>query len=274
MKIPNNLRNILSRRNLIFIFLGLGLVIPWIAIRHFVRIIPVGTVGVVEQFGQLSDQVLDSGTHFVNPFSRIIELSTQTQELKETTQTPSQDGLIVTADVSILYRIDKSKAKEIYQTIGEDYQQKVLLPQFRAAIRNATASYKSNELYTTQRQQLNAQLKQEIGQTLAPRGFLVEDTLLRNVKLPEAIQAAVQEKITAEQANLKMDFVLQRETKEADRKRIEAKGTADAQKTIAESLSEPLLRYRQIEANEKLAKSQNSKVIVLGEGKSPFLLQP
>jgi prohibitin 1 len=176
--------------------------------------------------------------------------------------------------VSILYHLDKTKAKELYETIGEDYQQKVLLPQFRAAIRNATANYKSNELYTTQRQQLNAQLKQEIGQTLASRGILVEDTLLRNVKLPDAVQAAVQEKVQAEQANLKMDFILQREKKEADRKRIEAKGTADAQKTIAESLSEPLLRFRQIEASEKLANSNNSKVIVLGDGKSQLLVQP
>lgn len=268
----NHLLNLFSRRNLIFT--GLGVVISWIAIGRLIRIVPVGTVGVVEQFGQVSDQVLEPGIHLINPVSRVVELSTQTQELKETTETPSQDGLIITADVSILYRLDKSKAKEIYQTIGENYQQKILLPQFRAAIRNATASYKSNELYTTQRQQLNAQLKQELGQTLAPRGFFVEDTLLRNVKLPDAIQAAVQEKIEAEQANLKMDFVLQRENKEADRKRTAAKGTADAQKTIAESLSEPLLRYSQIEANEKLAKSQNSKVVVLGDNKAPFLLQP
>lgn len=268
----NNRRLLPSRRN--SALLGLGFLVPLIVIGRFIRIIPVGTIGVVEQLGKVSDQILDPGLHFVNPIARIIELSTQTQELKETTQTPSQDGLIITADVSILYHLDKTKAKELYETIGEDYQQKVLLPQFRAAIRNATANYKSNELYTTQRQQLNAQLKQEIGQTLASRGILVEDTLLRNVKLPDAVQAAVQEKVQAEQANLKMDFILQREKKEADRKLIEAKGTADAQKTIAESLSEPLLRFRQIEASEKLANSNNSKVIVLGDGKSQLLVQP
>jgi regulator of protease activity HflC (stomatin/prohibitin superfamily) len=264
--------DLFSRRN--FILLGLGIVVPIVVLGRFMRIVPVGSVGVLEQFGKVSDQILDPGFHLVSPFARVIEFSTQTQELKETTQTPSQDGLIITADVSILYRLDKSKAKEIYQTIGEDYSQKILLPQFRAAIRNATASYKSNEVYTTQRQQLNAQLKQEVGQTLAQRGILVEDTLLRNVQLPPEVQAAVQEKVQAEQANLKMDFVVQREKKESERKRIEAQGIADAQRTIAQGLSEPVLRFRQIEANEKLAASNNSKVIVLGEGKSQILLQP
>ncbi len=254
-------------------FLGLsGLII----LMRAIAIVPAGQLGIVDQFGTVSNQPLESGIHLKNPLAKVVLLSTQTQELKETTETPSQDGLIVTADVSVLYRLDPAKATQVYKTLGTEYAQVVLVPQFRSAIRSATAKYPSQALYTSKREAVAQELQQEIGQSLSDRGIFVETTLLRNVTLPKKLQDSVQEKLQAEQDSQRMEFVLQKEKKEAERKRIEAQGIADSQRIISQGLTDKVLQFRQIEATEKLAQSQNSKVVIVGgESKTlPLLLQP
>jgi regulator of protease activity HflC (stomatin/prohibitin superfamily) len=249
-----------------------GLLFLW----RSLAIVPAGKLGIVDQFGAVSNQTLESGIHLKHPLAKVVLLSTQTQELKETTETPSQDGLIVTADVSILYRLDPAKATQIYKTLGTEYAQVVLVPQFRSAIRSATAKYPAQTLYTSKREAVAQELQQEIGQSLSDRGILVETTLLRNVTLPKKLQDSVQEKLKAEQDSQRMEFVLQKERKEADRKRIEAQGIADSQRIISQGLTDKILQFRQIEATEKLAQSQNAKVVIVGgEAKTlPLLLQP
>ncbi len=239
-------------------------------------IVPAGKIGIVDQFGQVSDQTLDPGLHFKNPLAKVVLLSTQTQELKETTETPAQDGLIVTADVSVLYRVDPAKAKQLYQTVGTEYAQVVLVPQFRAAIRSATAKYPSQALYTSKREAVAQELQQEISRILGDRGILIETTLLRNITLPQNLQAAVQSKLQAEQDSQRMEFVLQKEKQEADRKRIEAQGIADSQRIIAQGLTDKILQFRQIEATEKLAQSPNAKMVIVGsDAKAPAMfMQP
>lgn len=227
-------------------------------------IIPTGYVGVVDTFGQVAEQPLGPGIHFKNPFAKIIKFSTQTKELKETAEAPSKDGLITTVDVSVLYRVDPAKAKQLYQTIGTDYEDVILVPYLRSLLRTATARYSARDLYTSQRQALARQLREDLNQTVASRGLIVDDTPLRNVVLPKSLQESVQAKLQAEQDSLRMQFVLQKERQEADRKRIEAKGIADAQRVISQGLTEKNLRFRQIEAMEQLAKSQNTKIVVMG----------
>lgn len=254
-------------------FLGLsGLLV----LTRAIAIVPAGQLGIVDQFGTVSNQPLDSGIHLKNPFAKVVLLSTQTQELKETTETPSQDGLIVTADVSVLYRLDPAKATQVYKTLGTEYAQVVLVPQFRSAIRSATAKYPSQSLYTSKREAVAQELQQELGKSLSDRGIFVETTLLRNVTLPKNLQDSVQEKLKAEQDSQRMEFVLQKEKKEAERKRIEAQGIADSQRIISQGLTDKVLQFRQIEATEKLAQSQNSKVVIVGgDSKTlPLLLQP
>ncbi len=247
-----------------------------IVLLRSLAIVPAGQIGIVDQFGKVSDQTLDAGIHLKNPLAKVVLLSLQTQELKETTQTPSQDGLIVTADVSVLYRLDPLKVKQIYQTIGTEYAQIILVPQFRSAIRSATAKYPAQLLYTSKREAVAQELQQEISRPLSDRGLLVETTLLRNITLPDSIQASVQAKLQAEQDSQRMEFVLQKEKKEAERKRIEAQGTADSQRIISQGLTDKILQFRQIQAMEKLADSKNAKVVVVGnDAKSPaMLLQP
>ncbi|MDX2232325.1 MAG: prohibitin family protein [Leptolyngbyaceae cyanobacterium bins.349] len=256
-----------------FTFAGLG---GAIAILRLWTVVPVGQVGVVDTFGQVAEQPLNPGIHLRNPFSKIIHFATRTKELKETAESPSKDGLITTVDVSILYRIDPAQAKRLYQTVGGDYESVILIPYLRSHLRRATANFNAKDLYTTQRQALAEQLRRELQATVSDRGLIVEDTPIRNIILPESLQKAVQSKLQAEQDSQRMQFVLQKEQQEAERKRIEARGIADAQRIIGQGLTEKTLRFRQIEATEKLAQSQNTKIVVIGEGgsRSTVQLQP
>lgn len=268
-----DLRGYRTFRFMIPAFVGIGFLI--VLVRSLV-VIPAGSVGVVDLYGKVSPQTLEPGLRLKNPLAKFTLFSTQTKEIKETTQAPSKEGLIVTLDFSILYHLYSAKASELYQTVGVDYAQVVLVPVFRSIIRNSTAQFDAIALYTTERQALSQKLRDDLQKVMAPKGILVEDTLLRNVTLPENVQNAIQAKIQAEQESERMKFVLQKERQESERKRIEAQGTADAQRLIAQGLSDRILRFRQIEATEKLAQSQNAKIVILGvDQKSPSLiLQP
>jgi prohibitin 1 len=244
------------------------------ALIRCVAMVPAGHVAVIDTFGQVADQVLQPGLHFKNPLAKTVNLSVQTQELKETTQAPSKEGLMMDVDVSILYRLDPNQAKLVYQTLGTNYQEVVVLPEFRSLIRNATAQYNAQDLYTSQRQAVATQISRDLNGVLASRGIIVEATPLRNVTLPESLRKSIEDKLKADQASQQMQFVLAKEKQEADRKRIEAQGQADAQKIIAQGLSEPILKFRQIEAMEKLADSKNSKVVVMGGDGKNILIQP
>jgi len=252
---------------------GLGV---FVALSRLWVVVPVGQVGVVDTFGQVADQPLNPGFHFRNPFAKVITFSTRTKELKETAESPSKDGLTTTVDVSIMYRVDPAQAKRLYQTVGGDYESVILIPYLRSQLRRATASFDAKDLYTTQRQALSNQLRSEVQEAVRDRGLVVEDTPIRNIVLPESLQKAVQTKLQAEQESQRMKFVLQKEQQEAERRRIEARGIADAQRIIAQGLTDKTLRFRQIEATEKLAASQNTKIVVIGDGgkTSTVQLQP
>lgn len=256
---------------LAFTLLGGGL----ITLVRSIVVIPTGEIGLTDLYGQVDDQPLTPGLHIKNPMARVVSFSTQTREVKETLETPTKEGLILKVDVSVLYRIDPTKAKQIYQTIGMNYEDVVLAPQVRSLIRGATANYEAKTVYTSDRQNLAQQLRDSLNKTLNDRGIVIEDAPLRNVKLPDSIEQAVQEKLKAEQETQRMKFVLDKERQEADRKRIEAQGNADAQRILAQGLSDQTLRYKQIEAMQQLSNSQNAKVIVVsGDQKAPVMLQP
>jgi prohibitin 1 len=267
----------MSRRNFNYLsILGIGALglVGLTALLRCTAIVPAGHVAVVDTFGQVSDRVLPAGLHFKNPLASTINLSVQTQEIKETTQAPSKEGLMMDVDVSILYHLDPNQAKQIYQSIGANYQEVLVLPEFRSLIRNTTAQYNAQDLYTSQRQAVSTKLRGDLNGVLASRGVVVEDTPLRNVTLPENLRQSIEAKLQADQASQQMQFVLAKEKQEADRKRIEAQGQADAQKIIAQGLSEPILKFRQIEAMEKLADSKNAKVVVMGGDGKNVLIQP
>lgn len=157
---------------------------------------------------------------------------------------------------------------------GGDYENVVLIPQFRSINRAVTASFRASALYSTEREQLGVDVQQELAAAVAPRGVIIEATPLRNVGLPPQLTDAIEQKQKADQESQRMEFILAKERQEADRKRIEAKGISDFQRIVAQEISEQLLRWKGIEATEKLANSPNTKVIIIGAGKDglPIIL--
>lgn len=237
-------------------------------------VIPAGHVGVVDFFGVVSDNTLKSGINFVNPLARVIKFSVKTQEIKEDMDVPSKEGLTVGLEISVLFHLDPDKASQVYKTIGENYSQIILIPNFRSVCRGVTASYEAKALYTSERETLAQLIRDELAKIVSLRGITIESTPLRKVILPEGLSRAIEAKLQAEQESQRMQFILQKEEQEAQRKRIEAKGIADFQDIVTRGISEPLLRWKGIEATEKLAASPNSKIVIIGAGKDglPIIL--
>ena len=252
----------------------IGLVVLILLVGNPVTVIPAGHVGVKDLFGRVSSSVLSPGVRIVLPFTRVIKMSIKTQEVKETAEVPSKEGLIMDLEGSLLYRLDPEKADDIYRTIGKSYQEIAVAPQIRSAIREITASYEAKVLYSAERERISRETLELFKKLAGDRGIIAEAVLLRKIGLPEVVANAIQEKLRREQESEQMKFVLQKETQEAERKRIEAQGIADFQKIVAAGISPALLEWKGIEATEKLAMSQNSKVVVIGSGKNglPIIL--
>jgi len=249
---------------------GLGaaaLVLALFALTRGLAIVPAGHVGVVDLFGSVSPSTLKSGLNFVNPLARVAKLSVKTQEIKEVMDVPSREGLTMQLEASVLFHLDPEKAAEVYKTLGTDYVAILLQPQFRSVTRGVTAQFEARALYTSEREQLAQAMAAELRKLVEPRGVVVESTPLRRLTLPQRLAAAIEEKLGAEQESQRMQFVLAREKQEAERRRIEAQGIADFQRTVSQGIDERLLRWKGIEATEKLAASQNTKIVIVGAGK-------
>ena len=251
-----------------------AIIFALIAISQCFTVIPAGHVGVVDFFGTVSSNTLKSGINFVNPMARVVKLSIKTQEIKEVMDVPSKEGLTVKLELSVLFHLDPEKAAEVYKTVGENYVSVILEPQFRSVARGVTAGYEAKALYTSEREMLAQIIMADLQKIVGPRGVVVESSPLRQITLPPGLTAAIEEKLRAEQESQRMQFVLAKERQEADRKRIEAQGISDFQNIVAKGISDQLLRWKGIEATEKLANSQNTKVIVIGAGKDglPLIL--
>jgi regulator of protease activity HflC (stomatin/prohibitin superfamily) len=233
-----------------------------------------GHIGVLTLFGRVTGEMLPEGIHLISPFKTNNEMSIQTQSLKESASVPSSEGLVMNLDTSLIYHVDPGKASEVYRTIGADYEAQFIEPNLRAAIREATASHSANALYTGEREAVAKQIYDELAKLMAQRGFIVESILLRDIQLPATLKASIESKQQAEQEALAMSFRLQKETQEAQRKRIEAAGIRDFQQIVAQGISPALLEWKGIEATENLAKSANAKVVVIGNSKNglPLIL--
>jgi len=233
-----------------------------------------GHVGVLTLFGRVTGEVLPEGIHLVNPFKTNNEMSVRTQEIKESASVPSSEGLVMNLDTSLIYHVNPDKAAEVYQKIGPNYVDVLVEPNLRAAIRESTASHTANALYTGEREMVAKQIYDQLVATLSSRGFTVESILLRDIQLPATLKSSIEAKQQAEQEALAMNFRLQKETQEAQRKRIEAQGIRDFQQIVAQGISPQLLEWKGIEATENLAKSANSKVVVIGNSKNglPLIL--
>jgi regulator of protease activity HflC (stomatin/prohibitin superfamily) len=264
-------RNNKSEASFALIGLAVALVI---ALSQSWTIIPAGHTGVIDFLGNVSDNTLKPGVSMVNPMAKIEKMSIKTQELKELMSVPSKEGLSVQLEISLLFKLNSDMANEIYKTVGPNYADIILLPQFRSVVRGVTARYEAKALYTASREKLAGEILDELEKLVGPRGITVEQAPLRQIQLPARLTQSIEEKLQAEQEAQRMAFILQKEEQEADRKRIEARGIADFQDIVSVNISNMLLKWKGIEATEKLASSPNTKVIIIGSGKDglPLIL--
>ena len=256
----------------IALFVGIGGFV--IAAFNLFTVVPAGTVGVIDFLGNVNDNTLKAGVNIVNPMANIEKFSIKTQEFKEMMNVPSQEGLTVQLEISLLFKLDPEKANEIYKTVGPAYDEVILKPQFRSVVRGVTAKYEAKALYTASREKLAGAIMDELSKLVGPRGILIEAAAMRQIVLPAGLTQSIEEKLQAEQESQRMTFVLRKEEQEADRKRIEAKGIRDFQAIVSEGINNQILKWKGIEATEKLANSPNSKIVVIGSGKDglPIIL--
>ena len=262
-----------NKQEATFALIGIAVALV-IALTQCWTIIPAGHTGVIDFLGNVSDTNLKPGVSLVNPMAKIEKMSIKTQELKEMMSVPSKEGLSVNLEISLLFKLNSDMANEIYKTVGPEYAEIILVPQFRSVVRGVTARYEAKALYTASREKLAGEILDELGKLVGPRGITVEQAPLRQIQLPARLTQSIEEKLQAEQDAQRMAFILQKEEQEADRKRIEARGIADFQDIVSVNISNMLLKWKGIEATEKLASSPNTKVIIIGSGKDglPLIL--
>jgi prohibitin 1 len=227
------------------------------------KIVPPGNVGVLVLLGKVYGTIPE-GVHLVNPLASMELMSVRTKEVFEHAEAPSKEGLNVALEVSCLYHLKSSEAANVYRQVGPNYEEVVVKPQFRSAIRGITVSHEAKDLYTSSRELISNEIFQDLEGNLGKRGFVVETILLRKVDLPKLVVEAINAKLAADQQAQQMRFVLDKERQEAERKRIEAQGIQDFQRIISQGLSEQLLRWKGIETTRALAESNNSKLVIVG----------
>lgn len=259
-----DMRDGMVRRGILTV---VALVLIFVA-ANSIACVGTGHVGVVTMFGRVTGRTMSEGIHVVNPAARVRELDIKTQEVKERASVPSKEGLIMGVEASVLYHLEPERAAEVYRTIGEDYANVLLVPNFRSAIRAVTASNNASALYSDTREVIAERILAELRTQVQPRGVVIENVLLRDLQLPDALKQAIEAKQQAQQDAQRMEFVLLKERQEAERKRVEAAGIKDFQDIVTQGISEKLLEWKGIEATIELARSSNTKVVVVGNPKS------
>lgn len=233
-----------------------------------------GEVGVKRKLGKIKPTPLQEGPQAFNPLlTAIIKVPTRTTNIEVRAPLPSKEGLTVQSEVSILYRVEGPQAPKIIEQIGRDYEEVVILPVFRSAVADVAGRYFAKDMHTGQRAEIETSIRDLMMQGLKDRGFVVEAVLLKSIALPPGLTRAIEEKLAAEQDAQRMQFVLDKERQEAQRRVIEAEGVRDAQKIINEGLTPLLIQFKSIEAFNKLSTSPNSKVIITN-GETPLLMSP
>ncbi|MEM1320477.1 MAG: prohibitin family protein [Bacteroidota bacterium] len=231
-----------------------------------------GEVGVKRKLGKFDNQPYTKGITFYNPFTtRMMKISTQTENLEVELTIPSKEGLTILSEVSILYNVDGKKAAELLRSIGVDFERNVILPVFRSAVADVTSRFYAKDMHTGERAIIEVAIRDQMTKLMEGKGIEVEAVLLKSIQLPRSLARAIEEKLEAEQQAQRMEFVLEQAKREAEQKRIEAKGIRDAQLIIAEGLNDKILQFKSLEAFEQLAKSPNAKVIIT-DGDLPMIM--
>lgn len=262
-------------------------------------------VGVRRKFGRVQDKTLQPGLRWFNPFSsKIFKLKTRTVNIELNLGLPSKEGLTVESEISILYHIDPDSAPKIMKATGLDYEEEVILPVFRSASADVCAQFYAKDMHSASRSKIEKAILDRMMEVLEERGFIIEAVLLKSISLPDGLSRAIENKLEAEQVAQRMEFELQRESAEAERRVIaaeadrktrviaaeadresrvikaegdknaavlRAEGTAEANGLIERSITTTILKYRAIEAYGELSRSNNAKIIITDSDSVPLL---
>lgn len=232
-----------------------------------------GEVGVRRTLGKYNDRPINDGVKFFNPFvTTVVKVPTQTANLEVSLNIPSKEGLTIQSEVSILYNVQANKAAEVLRQIGQDYERNLILPVFRSAVADVSSRFFAKDMHTGERAQIEEQIRVLMDKTLDEKGIEVEAVLLKSIQLPKSLARAIEEKLEAEQGAQRMEFVLQQEQREAERKRIQAQGVRDAQNIISQGLTQEVLQFKAIEAFLELAKSPNAKIVITDGKQMPLMM--
>ncbi|MDC6470969.1 prohibitin family protein [Flavobacteriales bacterium] len=231
-----------------------------------------GEVGVRQKFGRLKGNVISPGLAIVNPLTTIlVKIPTRTVNREVKLNLPSKEGLNVSSQISILYHVKQEKAIDIINEVGPNFEKVLILSTFRSAAADVCAKFYAKDMHSGKRSIIEKEIKQQMSKILENRGFIIEAILLKSITLPSGLYAAIESKLRAEQQAQQMEFVLLKETKEAERKRIEAAGIRDAQLIIKEGITQGNIEWKSLEVLREIATSNNAKLI-LTDGKTPVLI--
>jgi Membrane protease subunits, stomatin/prohibitin homologs len=256
---------------------GVIVILIGMSIACVVQVEP-GQVGVQKLFGKVNNNILESGLNIINPLVQVVMFDIRTENYTmsgvqdegakqgdDAIRVLTADGLEVVVDLTVLYKVVPTEAPRILKEVGIDYRNVLVRPICRTKIRDNAVYYDAVALYSTKRDEFQSKIFSTIEANFKERGLMLEQLLVRNITLPASVKASIESKINAEQDAQKMTFVLQKETQEAQRKRVEAQGIADYQKILSTGLSDKLLQYEMIKA---ITNSPNAKLIFMTNGKN------
>lgn len=234
-------------------------------------IIRPGEVGVRQKLGVLSDETHKQGAVWFNPFTtKVVKTNVQVNDVELTLSLPSKEGLSVVAQISILYQIEEASVPKVIRNLGMRYET-IISNIFRSASADVCSQYFAKDMHSGMRAEIEEAIRIKMNENLKDQGIIVNAVLMKSIQLPEGLASSIEQKLQAEQDAMRMEFILQQEKLEAERKIIEATGTKNAQMILSEGLTDNIIKIRSIEAFLELAKSSNSKIIVT-DGKVPFLI--
>jgi regulator of protease activity HflC (stomatin/prohibitin superfamily) len=263
-------------KNRLFYSFALSCALGFLAFLTSCATVKQDEVGVKRKFGKLIPKVLSPGLYTFNPFfSTVLKVPTRTINMQINLESlPSKEGLTIASELAILYHVKPDYAIKILESVGHiSNGEQIILSVLRSAAADVTSQFYAKDMHTSERENIEQAIAKKMMDILGDRGFVIENVLLKSIRLPSGLAKAIEDKLESEQEAQRMEFILNKERREAERKRVEAEGVRDAQKIIAEGLNDLLIQYKSLEVMQNLSTSPNTKIIIT-DGKTPYLINP
>ncbi len=212
------------------------------------------------------EKIYEQGFHIIAPWNTLHVYDVRIHETFEKMEVLSQNGLSIEIDLSFRYNPVHQKIGYLHDEIGRNYVERIIKPEIRSVTREVIGNYLPEELYSTKREAIEDEIEDLTKNKIADKYLNLDAILIRDVTLPQTLRTAIEQKLKQEQEALEYDFKIQKARKEAERKEIEANGISEFQKIVNRTITPQLLKWKGVEATQEIAKSENSKVIVIGNG--------